>query len=99
MDAILNKIEGNLTITNDTILHGMVIGNVEVIGFTVLEISGTINGEMIVNKGNTVILHGTVNGDVINNGGDLAVYGTINGRLFRENGRTIVESNAIVRDM
>lgn len=98
MNVIRDKIEGNTILNEDTQLHGMIVGLTTVSENTVLQLHGTIIGNLILKEDSTAYLHGMVNGDVINKGGHLEVFGTVNGKVIRENGETIVDSKAIVRD-
>jgi len=94
---IKDKVERDMTITQDTKLRGQVIGALRVLDCT-FEHYGQITGKLIIEAGANVILHGQVKGDVINNGGNLNVYGMVLGRLFRERGDTYIDKDAYVKD-
>lgn len=98
MIEIEGKLERNITIDEDTILKGMIVGDVVVLGSAEFVLRGMMEGNLSIRENTTVYLNGTVNGDVINNGGSLEVYETINGRLFRERGNTFIDGNAVVQD-
>lgn len=96
MKIIKNKIMGDVTLNQDTELHGMIDGSTIVEENISLKLHGTITGNLILHKNSTVLLHGTVNGDVINKGGLLNIFGVINGQLIRKDGKTMVDSKAII---
>ena len=98
MKVIRNKIEGNTTISEDTQLHGMIVGSTTVLQKNVLQLHGMIIGDLILEENSTVYLHGMVNGNITNNGGYLGVFGIVNGKIIRESGDTIIDSNARIRD-
>lgn len=99
MVEIREKIENDVTIKEDTVLKGMIVGNVNVIEYTEFHLRGTVVGNLNINENTLVILRGTVNGDVVNNGGKLEIYGMINGRLFKESGETFIDEKAVIEDM
>ncbi len=90
------KVEGNLLVIDDRLLHGMVTGSVTVTVSGYLELHGMVCGDLILEPGGIVALHGMVVGNVYNRGGDLDVYGTIRGSLHDEGGATVVDPDAIV---
>ena len=97
MREIEGKVEGNVTIDEDTILKGIITGNVTVTRDAEFALRGIVNGNITIFESSAVYLRGVVNGDVINNGGSLEVYGIINGRLFRERGETFIDDDAIIQ--
>jgi len=90
------KIEGDIQLDEELILHGMVTGNITILKDGVLTLHGTCCKNIIMEKGARATLHGTVGGDVLNNEGYLEVYGTIAGSLHTINGHTFVDPNAVV---
>ncbi|MFJ8217670.1 hypothetical protein [Bacillus cereus] len=99
MKVISGKVEQDLVLKEDLRVEGMVVGNVAVETGKTLIVNGMIVGNLHIKEESFVEIHGNVNGDVLNEGGELKVYGTINGRLFRERGRTIVDTKATVSEM
>lgn len=91
------EIRGNLEIDDDFTLLGMVTGNITVLDGGTLELNGTCHRDLIVEKGATVSLNGTVKGNVHNRGGRLEVYGIIDGRLHKEAGESFIDDRAIIR--
>lgn len=98
MKVIRSKVEGNTILSEDTQLHGMIVGSTTVSENILLQMHGMIIGNLILKVDSEVYLHGMVNGDVINKGGYLKVFGIVNGKLIRESGDTVVDPKAIVRD-
>ena len=96
MKVIRDKVEGNIVLSEDTQLHGMIVGSVMVSKDSVLQLHGMIIGSLTLREESTVYLHGTVIGDVINEGGHLQVFGTVKGKVVRKDGETIVDSKAMV---
>ncbi|TYS57728.1 hypothetical protein FZC74_14965 [Sutcliffiella horikoshii] len=99
MKVVRDKIERNIMLTENLILHGMIVGNVSISEDVEFFLHGTVIGNLTINKKSIVHLHGTVNGDVVNVGGTLKVYGMINGRLFREKGNTFIDEKAHINDL
>lgn len=95
MQIITHKIKGDVTISENTELLGMIVGNVRVID-SIFELDGTVVGNLILEENCIVNLHGTVNGHVINQGGDLKVFGVINGTLQEIAGQTWIDTSAII---
>ena len=98
MKVITDKIISDTIISEDTQLHGMIIGRITVVEGVIFHLHGMVIGDLMLREKATVYLHGMVNGNVINKGGYLEVFGCINGRLVRESGETIVDTQAIVRE-
>lgn len=98
MKLIRGKLEGDTVLTEDTELHGMIVGTTTVDGGSTLRLHGTVTGNLILEENSSVEMHGMVNGDVYNKGGHLAVFGTVNGRVVREGGQTSIDAQAVIRD-
>jgi hypothetical protein len=77
MDAVHAHLQGPVTITRDTILHGTVTGDVTVLGGVHLDLLGTVLGNLIVEGGASAAVRGVVADAVINRGGSVEVYGTV----------------------
>ena len=97
-EVIDGKLIGDVSITNETTLLGMITGTTTVLENINFKNFGIINGDLILENGSVVSLNGIVNGDVINNGGHLEVFGIINGKIVRNGGETVVDPAAVVRD-
>lgn len=77
MEEITGRITGQLTVTHDVVLHGMVIGDVWVTGGAVLTLYGVVTGDLHVDAGGAAVIRGAVNGAVINKGERIQVFGTV----------------------
>lgn len=97
MKEIKGKTEGNIKIKENTVLRGMIVGDVKVLESAEFIISGMIIGNVTVHENTKVYIRGTVNGDVINKGGYLEVYGIVKGRLLKERGTEFVDKDAIIK--
>jgi|SRR5580704_8368431 hypothetical protein len=97
MDIIKDKVQGDLTLTTDTKLSGMVTGNLTASQGTLI-LTGMVGRDLYVESGTTVELRGTVSGNVINRGGKLHIYGIVNGHVSELAGDTKVEPTAKIGD-
>jgi len=97
METEHGKIEGDLSLNYEFVLHGMVTGNIVVERGGSLYLHGTCGKNLIIQEGGKAYLHGTVSGDMQNRGGYLEVYSVINGRLTTDTGNTIVDKDAVIR--
>ena len=77
MEEITGRIAGQLTITYDVILRGIVQGDAWVTGGAALTLYGLVAGDLHVDDGRCAIVRGTVSGTVINKGGRVQVFGTV----------------------
>jgi|WetSurSiteA1Bulk_404760.scaffolds.fasta_scaffold00241_2 hypothetical protein len=96
MNTEYGKIERDIEITSELILHGMIDGSVVVISGGVFDLHGMVTKNLIVESGGIANVFGTVSGDAINSGGELNIYGTIGGQLIKESGFTQVDANAMI---
>ena len=97
MKILNGKYDGDMTIQGEVRLNGMITGSATVSEGALLELTGTVVGNLNIEPGSTVYLHGMVNRDVFNRGGMLTVFGVIQGRLVREAGETEIHSESIIR--
>jgi cytoskeletal protein CcmA (bactofilin family) len=93
MEEIAGHITGQLTVTRDTALRGMVTGDAWVTGGATLTLYGYVTGNLHVDEGGVVIVHGMVDGAVINKGrvGVFGMVGEVTGY-----GKTYIDPNARV---
>ena len=97
MNTIFRKIEGNILLDHELILHGLVTGNITVVNGGTLILHGLCSQNIEIGKGAKAYIHGLVAGNVLNRGGRLEVYGTISGFISTiEEGVTLIDPNAIV---
>ena len=68
---------GPVTITRDTIFHGIVTGDVTVLGGVHLDLLGTVLGNLLVEDSGTACVRGVVAEAVINRGGVVEIYGSV----------------------
>lgn len=91
------KIEGDLEVSEEFRLHGMVTGTITVLTGGLLELHGMCVGDLLLAEGSTVVLNGMVMGDVTNDGGDLSIFGMIEGGLNRLGGTTSIDQKAVIK--
>ncbi|HEY2511191.1 MAG TPA: response regulator [Polyangiaceae bacterium] len=93
-----NRIDGDLTVTEDTRLYGLVTGSATVESGKTLIVHGGIGRDLILEGGATAHVYGTVFGDVVNRGAELRLWktGRIRGVLQRRP-EVKVEPGATVR--
>lgn len=89
-------LEGDIRITEEIKLHGMVEGNVTVADGGWLILHGTVVQDLVLENGARVDLYGTVSGTFYNRRGDLSVYGMIGQELREEAGVTTIDSEAMI---
>jgi cytoskeletal protein CcmA (bactofilin family) len=89
------KIDGDLSVEGDFVLHGMVTGTVTVNDGGDLVLNGMVR-DLVITPGGRCVLHGTVANNVVNRGGMLAIFGTINGALDTTDGSTTIDPGAVI---
>lgn len=94
---IRNKIEGNILITTDTNLYGMIEGNVTVNKGVIFNIYGSLIGNLMIQKDSVVYLYGSLHGN-INNRGFLEIHGFVRGNIFPPDGKTVIKNNARIEN-
>ena len=93
------KIDGDLFVTEELILYGLVTGNVTIDKGGNLILHGMCCKNLLIEEGGECFLHGTVVGNVDNIGGYLEVHGKISGYLRTENGaETIIGKFAVINE-
>lgn len=90
------KHEGDLLLSEDLALHGMVTGNLTVHAQAKLLLHGMCCGNLIIAKDGVAEVFGTVVGSIINEGGTVFVAGTVQGFITTTSGTTDVDPNARV---
>lgn len=72
----------DLTIRENTIFQGLVIGSITVAPNVILELRGSAAMDVILNEGAKLELYGQVGGDVVNRGGMIVHNeGSIKGKI------------------
>lgn len=90
--------EGNITIDEDSNLHGMIIGNVVVDENIHFNVHGMVIGNITCNNNSIVKIHGMIKGDCVNNNGYVEIFGTIKGKVIDTGKPSIVFKNAVIND-
>ena len=93
---ITGKYEGDLLLSSDVVIRGMVCGNLIVPNGIKAEVPGMVTKRIIVEPGGILILRGMASGGVTNNGGYIEIYGMVNGGLIENSGTTKVDPIAHV---
>lgn len=89
-------IKGDLRVTGDFTLLGMVTGSVSVASGAALWLHGLVRGDLHLEPEARVEVRGVVDGSVINRGGRLRLFGTVNQAVRAESGETLVHPKAVV---
>ena len=90
------KIEGDLHLDYELIMHGMIEGNVTVVKGGIFLLNGSCTN-IVIEKGAKAILNGNVGGNVLNQGGQLKVYGSVDGHVnTTDGGITYIDPNAVI---
>ena len=90
------KIDGDINLSYELVLHGMTTGNITVTKGGVLILHGMCCQNLMVEKDGHAYLHGLVAGNVLNRGGYLEVYGTVKGHVHTYEGDTFIDPEAVV---
>lgn len=90
------KIDGDLNLSSDLELHGMVTGNIKVLPGATLFLHGICGENLIVENKATAHVHGTVGGNVENRGGVVEIFGTVTGHVLELSGTTFIDKNAMI---
>jgi hypothetical protein len=77
MRIYTGTVEASLTLNEDALIEGVVIGDVVVSAPASLDLHGLVTGDLVVEAGASVRVHGRVRGLVTNLGGELDVFGAI----------------------
>ncbi|MBL9129639.1 MAG: hypothetical protein JNG86_00460 [Verrucomicrobiaceae bacterium] len=98
MQTIKDKVEGDLLVSEEICLTGMVTGSISVAETGRLEMRGMCCKSLVVQKGGQATIHGMVNGDVVNRGGDVSIFGMVGGGVIDDDGgSTKVDSAAMIK--
>lgn len=95
MVKILNeKRVGSITVYEDTILLGEIMGDV-ILYSGYLEVKGKILGNLMVHSGSCRHT-GIIKGNLVNEKGDVEVFGAVYGKIITKHGYTYVNPGAKV---
>lgn len=97
MRVIENIHKGNLELSGDLEVLGIVEGTVTVPAGTFLTLKGIVTGNLIVSKNGSATVNGIVNGRVHNDGGNVRIFGIIGSLRDTGTPATVVEANAIIK--
>jgi len=93
MNTESGKIEGNINITEESQLNGIINGSASVKSGAYFRLNGVVSKDLIVEAGASVDVNGVVNGNIINEGGTVNVAGVVRGTIH---GPANVSVNAVV---
>ncbi|MFT3801032.1 MAG: hypothetical protein QM766_07410 [Burkholderiaceae bacterium] len=74
-------INGDLVVSEEVRLTGLVAGSILVVDGGVLNLHGMCAGSLTVNRGGRALVVGMVRGDVIKNGGEVEIKGMVGGAV------------------
>ena len=79
MRELTGKVEHNITVDQDLVLRDMLTARATVSAGAHFDVRGMVTGEIVLEQGGRVSLHGTLTGILHNHGGRVDVYGSITG--------------------
>ena len=78
-----NIYRNDITIKEDTIFQGLVMGSITIAPGTLLVLKGSAASDVVLNEGSKLELYGQVGGDIINRGGIIVHNeGTVGGSVI-----------------
>ena len=89
------KIEGNLQLTEDLALYGMVTGDVTVLSGMSLDLYGAIGGNADIAAGAGANIYGVVAGDVVNSG-TVEIRGIVCGDVRSKTGKVHFSADCVI---
>ena len=96
MKIINTKIDGDISITEDTDFLGLTTGDMIAEGQITLNVHGLVSKNLIIKEKTTVNVYGIIDGDILNEG-KVNIFGIINGRVVNKNGQIFIDEKAIVK--
>lgn len=86
-------IEGDVDVTQNFQLDGTITGSVTVNDNVHFHLLGTVINDVLIKKGGSAQINGTVNGNIVNEGGFLRINGVVRGSV---QGDADIDPNAVV---
>jgi len=96
MVNIKTNILGDNIVDKNSILHGMISGNVIVKDSVDFIVFGKIVGSILIEKNGKTKIHGTVQGNKINSG-ECQIFGVVKGFIEKVGGQFLIDPKAIVQ--
>lgn len=93
MNTENGKIEGNINITEDFQLNGLVTGGASVTNGAHFKLNGVVSKDLTIAADSSADVNGVVNGNIINAGGVLNVAGVVRGNIY---GPANISANAVI---
>jgi len=90
-----DKIEGNLLVSEDLKINGVVAGNIVVASGASLHLCGMCAGNVVIEKGASASITGFVRGDVINRG-TIEIYGMVQGNVRSKEGKVLFSADSVI---
>jgi hypothetical protein len=94
MKTIKHIVEGDLIVSEEICLTGIVTGGITVTATGQLELHGVCCKHFVIEKGGRAKIYGVVSGNLSNLGGELSIFGIVSGRIF--SGRSQAENCGVV---
>lgn len=97
MDDINGYYQGNVVVTDSLVVRGSVRGTVTVRMNSRFELNGTVIGKVLAERGSTVNVYGTVDGQLENDDATVHVLGSVKELYDHPGGKaTIVDARAYI---
>jgi|GEM_PF-3069164 len=94
---ITGKHEGDLVLSSDLDLAGMVCGRLVITSGCRAEVSGMVTGHITVESGGKLVLRGMATKGVTNDGGMAEIFGFVIGGVNDISGTTFIHPNAKIK--
>lgn len=94
MKILDGKRAGSVTVFEDTIMLGEIVGDV-ILNSGHLEFKGKILGNLLVRSGTCRML-GIVRGNLVNEQGDVEIFGAVHGKVVTKSGYTYINPGSKV---
>ena len=92
-----DKIQGPFLIDENLTFRGMIAGGATVRRGVMLELTGTITGDLDIQVGARAIIRGTANGTVRNHGGYVEIFGSVAAVVdCSPEAQTVVDAKALI---
>lgn len=98
MRQMHNKMEGPVSVEEDSFVHGIITAGATVRSGVTLHLQGMIIGDLTVERGGKAILHGIVTGTVHNDGGHISIFGVVEDVIdLSTESQTVIHAGALIR--
>lgn len=87
--------EEDIMVEEETTINAIITGNVIVKNNAVLQLYGTVTGDLVVEEGCKAYIFGSVGAKIINNG-EIEVYGEVGDEVKDTSGKAFISRKAVI---